>query len=113
MEIADYLLEQHPEIDTWVEPFLGSGVVAFNCPDRIQKVIVKSGLYPAMPKADAIVYAEPGCEIAAIKAANELREQGMTVENALFDDIETVREYAKEKKIAKVVVVDGASREEE
>jgi len=37
----------------------------------------------------------------------------MTVENALFDDIETVREYAKEKKIARVVVVDGASREEE
>lgn len=81
--------------------------------NAIQKVIEKSGLYPAMPKADAIVYAEPGCEIAAIKAANELREQGMTVENALFDDIETVREYAKEKKIAKVVVVDGASREEE
>ena len=81
--------------------------------NAIQKVIEKNGLYPAMPKADAIVYAEPGCEIAAIKAANELREQGMTVENALFDDIETVREYAKEKKIAKVVVVDGASREEE
>jgi DNA adenine methylase len=40
MEIADYLLEQHTEIDTWVEPFLGSGVVAFNCPDRINKVIV-------------------------------------------------------------------------
>ena len=81
--------------------------------NAIQKVIEKNGLYPAMPKADAIVYAEPGCEIAAIKAANELREQGMTVENALFDDIETVREYAKEKKIARVVVVDGASREEE
>jgi len=81
--------------------------------NAIQKVIEKNGLYPAMPKTDAIVYAEPGCEIAAIKAANELREQGMTVENALFDDIETVREYAKEKKIARVVVVDGASREEE
>lgn len=81
--------------------------------NAIQKVIEKNGLYPAMPKADAIVYAEPGCEIAAIKVANELREQGMTVENALFDDIETVREYAKEKKIARVVVVDGASREEE
>ena len=40
MEIADHLLDQHPEIDTWVEPFLGSGVVAFNCPSRIKKVIV-------------------------------------------------------------------------
>ena len=40
MEIADELLSEHPEIDTWVEPFLGSGVVAFNCPSRIKKVIV-------------------------------------------------------------------------
>ena len=40
MKIADELLNDHPEIDTWVEPFLGSGVVAFNCPGRIKKVIV-------------------------------------------------------------------------
>ncbi len=81
--------------------------------NAIQKVIEKSGVFPAMPRADAVVYAEPGCEIAAVKEANRLREQGLVVENALFDDIETVREYAKEKKIAKVVVVDGESREEE
>ena len=81
--------------------------------NAIQKVIEKNGVYPAMPKTDAIVYAEEGCEVAAVKAANELREQGLIVENALFDDIETVREYAKEKKIAKVVVINGSSREEE
>lgn len=40
MEIALCLLTDHKEIDTWVEPFLGSGVVAFNCPKRIQTVIV-------------------------------------------------------------------------
>ena len=40
MEIADGILNDHPEIDNWVEPFLGSGVVAFNCPGRIKKVIV-------------------------------------------------------------------------
>ena len=40
MEIAETLLADHKEIDTWVEPFLGSGVVAFNCPNRIRKVIV-------------------------------------------------------------------------
>ena len=34
MEIADEILNEHPEIGTWVEPFLGSGVVAFNCPGR-------------------------------------------------------------------------------
>lgn len=40
MEIAETLLADHPEIDTWVEPFLGSGVVAFNCPNRMRRVIV-------------------------------------------------------------------------
>jgi DNA adenine methylase len=40
MEIANNLLDKHRDIDTWVEPFLGSGVVAFNCPTRIKKVIV-------------------------------------------------------------------------
>ena len=40
MEIADEILNEHPEIDTWVEPFLGSGVVAFNGPSRIKKVVV-------------------------------------------------------------------------
>lgn len=40
MDIAERQISNHPEIDTWVEPFLGSGVVAFNCPDRIKNVIV-------------------------------------------------------------------------
>jgi len=40
MEIANNLLDEHPEIDTWVEPFLGSGVVAFNCPNHRKNVIV-------------------------------------------------------------------------
>lgn len=79
--------------------------------NAISKVIEKNGVLPAVPRADAIVFAEEGCEVAALKAAQELREQGLIVENALFDDIESVREYAKEKKIAKVVVIDGSGEE--
>lgn len=75
--------------------------------NAISKVIEKSGILPAVKGADAIVFAEEGCETAAIKAAKELREQGLIVENALFSDIESVREYAKEKKIARVVVIDS------
>ena len=37
MEIAQTLLSEH-KTDTWAEPFLGSGVVAFNCPSSIKKV---------------------------------------------------------------------------
>ncbi len=78
----------------------------------IAKVIEKSGALPQVPAADVIVYAEKGCEAEAFKKAGKLREQGLVVENALFDDPTSVREYAMERKIAKVVVVDG-SREEE
>lgn len=38
-EISQHLIEENPKIDTWVEPFLGSGVVAFNVPDTIKNVI--------------------------------------------------------------------------
>ena len=79
--------------------------------NAVAKLMEKSDVLPAEPKADVIVYAEEGCEVAALKAAKELREQGLIVENALFDDLESVREYAMEKKIAKVVVIDGESKE--
>lgn len=40
-EVANKVLDEHQKIDIWVEPFLGSGAVAFNCPpDRIRKVVV-------------------------------------------------------------------------
>ncbi|MDE7098288.1 MAG: ATP phosphoribosyltransferase regulatory subunit [Ruminococcus sp.] len=75
--------------------------------DAISKVVEKSGILPTLSGADAIVFAEEGYEVLAIKKAKELREQGFIVENALFDDIESVREYAKERKIARVVVIDS------
>lgn len=80
--------------------------------NAISKVIERNGILPSEPAPDVIVYAEPGCEAAAIKQARELREQGFIVENALFGDVESVREYAKEKKISKVVVVDCDSVED-
>lgn len=80
--------------------------------NAISKVIERNGILPSEPAPDVIVYAEEGCEAAAIKQARELREQGFIVENALFGDIESVREYAKEKKISKVVVVDCDSVED-
>lgn len=75
--------------------------------NAVAKLIEKNGIIPAMPRIDAIVYAEEGFEVAAIKSAQSMREQGMVVENALFDDLETVRNYAKEKKIPKVVVINS------
>lgn len=74
--------------------------------DAVAKVIAKNEMLE-VKTADVIVFAEEGCEVAAIKAAEKLRQNGLIVENALFNDVESVREYAKEKKIPKVVVIDG------
>ena len=79
--------------------------------NAVAKLIEKSDVLPAEPRPDVIVYAEDGCEVAALKAAGELRDQGLIVENALFDDLESVRAYAMERKIPKVVVIDGESKE--
>jgi ATP phosphoribosyltransferase regulatory subunit len=75
--------------------------------NAVLKVMEKSGIVPAMPRTDVIVYAADGFEIEALKKAEELREDGLVVENALFDDFESVREYAIEKRISKIIVVDG------
>ncbi|MDE6500956.1 MAG: ATP phosphoribosyltransferase regulatory subunit [Ruminococcus sp.] len=79
--------------------------------NAVAKLIEKNGIIPSMHRVDAIVYAEKGFEVSAIKTAQSLREQGMIVETALFDDIETVRNYAKEKKIPKVIVVNSEEAE--
>lgn len=78
MEIADGLLSEHPEIDTWVEPFLGSGVVAFNCPGRIKKVIVND-INPHIIKfykgvADGIITPDKIREVFDIHNQNLLKD---------------------------------------
>lgn len=40
MGLANKIIDTNPEIDTWVEPFFGTGAVGFNCPDRIKNIIV-------------------------------------------------------------------------
>ncbi|MBR1591991.1 MAG: ATP phosphoribosyltransferase regulatory subunit [Ruminococcus sp.] len=79
--------------------------------NAVAKVIEKNGVLPAIPRIDAIVYAQEGYEALALRKAKELREQGLVVENALFSDIESAREYAKERKIPKIVVADENSQE--
>lgn len=77
----------------------------------IEKAIEKNGVYSAEKQIDALVYAEDGFEVDALRVAQELRDQGLIVEIALLDDPESVREYAKNKKIARVVVIDSESGE--
>ena len=75
--------------------------------NSVAKVIAKNGdINSYKPVSDVIVYSAPGNEVKGIKTAGKLRAKGDVVETALFETLDAVREYAKEKKIAKIVVVE-------
>lgn len=79
--------------------------------DAIAKVAIKENPRTVKP-ADVLLYAEPGYEMKAIALAKQLHaESGVVTEFALLDDIEAVREYAREKRIGRIVVVDSGITE--
>lgn len=53
-----------------------------------------------------MIYAEQGYEMKAVSVAEQLRKKGMVVEYGFFDQLELVREYARERNIGKIVIVD-------
>jgi ATP phosphoribosyltransferase regulatory subunit len=73
--------------------------------DAVANVLRKTSEVTIQP-ADAIIYAAPRYEMKAVKVSQELREKGQVVEYAFFDEIELVREYARERRIGRVVIVD-------
>lgn len=56
--------------------------------------------------ADVIVFAENGYEMKAMQVAQRMRKEGLKVENSFIDDLESVREYAMETKIPKIMIVN-------
>lgn len=73
--------------------------------NAILKILSKESVKKTQP-SDAIVFAETGYELDAIKKAEKLRKSGKIAELALCDDIESVREYAKGRGIAEIIIVD-------
>jgi len=80
--------------------------------DSVAKVAAKKSQEDNLPVSDTIVFAKEGYEVEAFMVAQKLRDNGEIVENALFDNLDLVREYAKEKKISKIVIVDENNRTE-
>jgi ATP phosphoribosyltransferase regulatory subunit len=56
--------------------------------------------------ADVIVFAEEGYEMKAMQVAQKMRKEGLKVENSFIDDLESVREYALETKIPKIMIIN-------
>ena len=73
--------------------------------DAISQMVAKKHK-PKGDTIDMIIFAERGFEMKAMQVAQDMRNKGLNVENALTDDLEAVREYALEKKITKIVIIN-------
>ncbi|WP_298482415.1 ATP phosphoribosyltransferase regulatory subunit [uncultured Ruminococcus sp.] len=73
--------------------------------DAVSNILRKNKDVAVQP-ADAVIYAAPGYEMKAVTVSQELRAKGQIVEYAFFDSIDLVREYAKDRRIGRVVIVD-------
>ena len=73
--------------------------------DAISQMIAKKKSITNTP-VDVIIFAESGFEMKAMKVAQDMRKQGLNVENSFIDDLESVREYACEKKIPKIMIIN-------
>lgn len=75
--------------------------------DAIAKVAGKKSPKEVCP-ADVLIFAEEGFEMKAIELSRKLRtEKNLVTEIALSDDIDSAREYARDKKISRIIVVDS------
>lgn len=73
--------------------------------DAVSNILRKNKDVAVQP-ADAVIYAAPGYEMKAVTVSQELRAKGQIVEYAFFDSIDLVRDYAKDRRIGRVVIVD-------
>ncbi len=75
--------------------------------DAIAKITFNKKPKEVCP-ADVLVFAEEGFEMKAIELSKKLRtEKNLVTEIALSDTIDSAREYARDKKIGRIIVVDS------
>lgn len=73
--------------------------------DAVSQMVAKKKKVSSVP-VDIIIFAENGFEMKAMQIAQDMRKKGLNVENSFTDDLESVREYALEKKIPKIVIIN-------
>lgn len=79
--------------------------------DAVANVIGKK-YTPVQASADVLIAAAEGCEAQAVRKSAFFREQGLCVEHALVTDFESVKEYAKNRNIKRVIFIASAQEQE-
>ncbi len=73
--------------------------------DAVTKVMCQNNSETVTP-SDTLIYAEPGFEMKAVAVSKTLRQNGLRAEFALCDSVEEARNIARQRKIARLVVVN-------
>lgn len=76
--------------------------------DALTKVMLDKGEVEPPMAPEALVYAQPEQEAAALKRVNDLIGQGMLCEFSVFDTLEETLEYARQRQIPQVFAVGAA-----
>ena len=79
--------------------------------DAVADVIGKKNP-PVHGAPDVLIASEEGYEAQAVRKASELRAQGLCVEHSLFTDFELSQEYAKDRKIGRIILISAEQTEE-
>ena len=79
--------------------------------DAITNIICRRQVYKKTLNSDIIIYCKKGYEFKAFNIAKKYRNKGYICEMSLFDDYVQTINYAKEKKISKIIVVDDSVTE--
>ncbi len=82
-------------------PAIGFGINV----DAVSSIIRKNNKSSNSPKTDIIVFGDKGYEMKALTVAQKLYNEGRKVENAVFETIEEVKEYAKLYCIKEICIV--------
>lgn len=80
--------------------------------DAVAKVMKQLHTYSA-PVPDVIVYGEDGSEMEALKYAQGLRNEGLSVENSVFAEYGETKAYAERKGIKQAVCVGNGTVKKE
>ena len=80
--------------------------------NAVEKVMVKTGNMPEMPRVDVLISAKEGFEVQALKKAAQMRKEGKIVEIAVNNDLAEIEKYAKAKNITNIVTIDNNGGEQ-
>lgn len=80
--------------------------------DALTKVMLDKGEVDPPMAPEALVYAQPGQEVAALKRVNDLIGEGMLCEFSVLDGLEETLAYARERQIPQVFAVGEAGETE-